>query len=73
MPIHTKIHVTTKIATIHIIISLPLFNLVLTHAVPYGNHGCNSGTVQKAYQYVISVGGVDTADSYPYSNKVSLA
>ena len=44
---------------------------IIDCSVPYGNHGCNGGSVYGAFQYTISTGGIDTADSYPYVAKVS--
>lgn len=38
--------------------------------VPYGNHGCNGGSVYNVYQYVLSEGGIDKAINYPYKGKV---
>ncbi|XP_063039874.1 procathepsin L-like [Engraulis encrasicolus] len=32
----------------------------------FGNEGCQGGYIDKAYDYVIKAGGVDTEDSYPY-------
>lgn len=41
-------------------------------AVSYGNMGCQDGTVEGAFRYVVSSGGVDTETAYPYVARVSL-
>ena len=33
---------------------------------PYGNHGCQKGSMEVAYIYTIDTGGIDTEDAYPY-------
>lgn len=38
---------------------------------PYGNKGCEGGTVQNAFRYVHEEGGVCTGSAYPYIGYVS--
>jgi len=41
---------------------------ILDCSTSYGNQGCNGGEMTFSYQYVIGVGGIESATSYPYQN-----
>lgn len=46
------------------------FHVMLCFPVPYGNHGCNGGTILNTFQYVIDSNGVDREDKYSYKGRV---
>ena len=36
----------------------------------YGNRGCKGGTINRAFKYICSVGGIETEEDYPYTAEV---
>lgn len=52
-----------------------LYNIKITvysDIVSHGNQGCQFGSVANAFKYVITRGGIDTEDTYPYVARVSM-
>ncbi|CAI8034601.1 Crustapain, partial [Geodia barretti] len=43
---------------------------IIDCSVPYGNYGCRGGNMYNAFQYIVANDGIDSSDSYPYSESV---
>lgn len=43
---------------------------IILYTAAEGNHGCEGGLPDQAFQYIIKNGGIDTEESYPYQAHV---